>query len=110
VLKKLLRILFTILGVVIGYVVAQILLAIPQVASVSYLSNTIGKLSFIAVSCLIFGLILFFIRPTVYRGISNLLEYIEKSMQKMSVTEIIYGCLGAVISLILMTFIAKPVS
>lgn len=109
-LKKILRVLFTILGVVIGYVIAQMLLAIPQISSISYLANTIGKLTFIVVLCLIFGLILFFICPTVYRGISNLIEYIERSMQKMSIAEIIYGCLGAVIALILMTFIAKPVS
>lgn len=109
-LKKLLRVLFIILGIIIGYVLSQLLLVIPQISSISYLSNTIGKLTFILSLCLIFGLILFFISPTFYRGISNLLEYIEKSMQKMSVAEIIYGCLGAIIALILMTFIAKPVS
>ena len=109
-LKRILRVLFTTLGVVLGYVIAQMLLTIPQISSISYLSNTIGKLIFIIVLCLIFGLILFFICPTIYRGISNLVEYIERSMQKMSIAEIIYGCSGAVIALILMTFIAKPVS
>ncbi len=109
-LKRILRVLFTILGVVIGYVIAQMLLTIPQISGISYLSNTIGKLTFIIGLCLIFGLILFFICPTIYRGISNLVEYIERSMQKMSIAEIIYGCSGAVIALILMTFIAKPVS
>ena len=39
-----------------------------------------------------------------------MIEYIEKSMQKMSITEIIYGTVGAVIALILMTFIAEPIS
>ena len=73
-LKRILRVLFTTLGVVIGYVIAQMLLTIPQISSISYLSNTIGKLIFIIVLCLIFGLILFFICPTIYRGISNLVE------------------------------------
>ena len=53
---------------------------------------------------------MYIISPVIYKGISNLIEYIEKSMQKMSITEIIYGTVGAVIALILMTFIAKPIN
>ena len=56
------------------------------------------------------GLILYIISPAIYKGISNLIEYIEKSMQKMSITEIFYGTIGAVVALILMTFIAKPIN
>ena len=109
-LKKLLRGIFSIIGLIIGYFISEILLTIPPIASLTYLSTTIGRVAFVIIICFIFGLILYIISPIIYKSISNLIEYIEKSMQKMSITEILYGTVGAVIALILMTFIAKPIS
>jgi len=108
VLKKLLRGIFSVIGMIIGYFISEVLITIPQVAN--YLSTTISKVMFYITISLIFGLILYIISPVIYKGISNLIEYIEKSMQKMSITEILYGTVGAVIALILMTFIAKPIN
>jgi uncharacterized protein YacL len=110
VLKKLLRGIFSVIGLIIGYFISEILLTIPQIANSTYLSTAIAIVAFVIIICFIFGLILYIISPIIYKGISNLIEYIEKSMQKMSITEIIYGTVGAVIALILMTFIAKPIS
>ncbi|MCE5222473.1 MAG: PIN/TRAM domain-containing protein [Clostridium sp.] len=109
-LKKLLSGIFFVIGLIIGYFISELLLTIPPIASLIYLSTDISKVVFIIIICFIFGLILYIISPTIYKGISNLIEYIEKSMQKMSITEIIYGTVGAVIALILMTFIAEPIS
>ena len=109
-LKKLLRGIFSVIGLIIGYFISQMLLTIPQIAGLAYLLTTISKVIFVIIISFIFGLILYIISPVIYKGISNLIEYIEKSMQKMSITEIIYGTVGAVISLILMTFIAKPIN
>lgn len=109
-LKKLLRGIFSIIGLTLGYIIAQILLTIPQIANLSYISNTIGMIVFIIIISFIFGLILYIISPAIYKSISNLIEYIEKNMQKMSITEIIYGAVGAIIALILMAFIAKPIN
>lgn len=107
-LKKLLRGVFSVIGIIIGYFISEVLITIPQIAS--YLSTTIAMVAFYIIISLIFGLILYIISPIIYNGISNLIDYIEKSMQKMSITEILYGTVGAVISLILMTFIAKPIN
>ncbi|OOM81689.1 putative PIN and TRAM-domain containing protein precursor [Clostridium puniceum] len=107
-LKNLLRGVFSIIGMIMGYFISEILITIPQI--VSYLSTTIAKVVFYIIISLIFGLILYVISPAIYNGISNLIDYIEKSMQKMSITEILYGTVGAVIALILMTFIAKPIN
>ena len=109
-LKKLLRGVFSIIGLTVGYIIAQVLLTIPQIANLSYISNTIGMVAFIIIISFIFGLILYIISPAIYKSISNLIEYIEKNMQKMSITEIIYGAVGAIIALILMAFIAKPIN
>lgn len=107
-LKNLLRGVFSVIGLIIGYFISEVLITIPQIAS--YLSTTIAMVAFYIIISLIFGLILYIISPVIYNGISNLIDYIEKSMQKMSITEILYGTIGAVIALILMTFIAKPIN
>ncbi|WP_160693348.1 PIN/TRAM domain-containing protein [Clostridium sp. C2-6-12] len=107
-LKKLLRGVFSVIGMIIGYFISEVLITIPQIAS--YLSTTIAMFAFYIIISLIFGLILYIVSPIIYNGISNLIDYIEKSMQKMSITEILYGTVGAVIALILMTFIAKPIN
>lgn len=109
-LKKILRGIFSVIGLIIGYFISEILLEIPQITNMNYLSSTISIVIFIIIISFIFGLIFYIISPIIYKGISNLIEYIEKSMQKMSITEIIYGTFGAVIALILMTFIAKPIN
>jgi len=110
VLKNLLRGIFSVIGLIVGYFIGELLLTIPQIASLTYLLTAISKIIFIIIISFIFGLILYIMSPGIYKGISNLMEYIEKSMQKMSITEIFYGTVGAVITLILMTFIAKPIS
>lgn len=109
-LKNILRGCFSVIGLIIGYFIAELLVTVPQIANWTYLSTTISMIVFIIIIALIFGLIFYIISPSIYKGIANLIEYIEKSMQKMSIAEIIYGTFGAVIALILMTFIAEPIS
>lgn len=92
-LKRLLRGIFSVIGLILGYFISEILLTIPQVDNLTYISTTITRVLFIIIISFIFGLIFYIISPIIYKGISNLIEYIEKSMQKMSITEIIYGTL-----------------
>ena len=109
-IKKLFRGTFIILGIMLGYVVSQILLGIPQLANLNYLSSTVGIVTFIVLLCCIFGIILYLISPMIYKKISNLIEYTEKNMQKLSITEILYGAVGAIIALVITFFIAKPIN
>ena len=109
-LKKLTRGVCSAIGLILGYFIGEALIEIPQIADLSYLSESVSRIIFVIIISLIFGLILYIISPAIYKGISNLIDYIEKSMQKMSITEIIYGTVGAVMALIIMTFIAKPIN
>lgn len=109
-LKKLVRELFSAVGLLIGYIVAELLIAIPQIEKLSYLDTTISRIVFIAIISIIFAIISYVISPLIYKGLGNLVEYIGKNAQKLTVTEIIYGTVGAVIGLILITFIAKPIN
>lgn len=109
-LMKLTRGVFSAIGLILGYIIAETSLEIPQIANLSYLSKSVSRISFLIIISIIFGLILYIISPAIYKGISNLIEYVEKSMQKMSITELFYGTVGAVVALIIMTFIAKPIN
>jgi len=110
VLKKIVRGIFSAIGLIVGYVISELLLSIPQIESLNYFNTTFSKILFIIIISIISALILYIISPAIYRAISNIVDYIEKSMQKMSITEIIYGAAGAILALILMMFIAKPIN
>ena len=109
-IKKLFRGIFGIIGILLGYVMAQLLLEIPQLTKLSYFSKTASVVIFIILLCCIFGLIFYFVSPITYKKISDLIDYIEKNMQNMSITEILYGAVGAIIALIITFFIAKPLN
>lgn len=108
--KKLLRGLFCAAGLIIGYVVGDGILKIPQVQEFGYLSNAIGSVLFPFFISILFGIILYLVSPIIYTAIVNLIEYVEKSVQKLTITEIIYGAIGAVIALVITTLATRPIS
>lgn len=108
-LKKLIRGLFSVAGLIIGYVVGDAIAKIDKVQSLGILSKTYGSALFIVLICLLFGLIFYLISPAMYTAISNLIDYIEKNIQKLTISEIAYGAIGALITLIITTLLTRPV-
>lgn len=108
-LKKILRGIFTIIGLVIGYIVGYAVLNIPTVKEINFLSTAVGTVLFTIFIMLIFGVLLFFISPHIYRAISNLIEYAEKNIQKLTATEILYGALGIIITVVITSLIGYPI-
>lgn len=109
-LKKIIRVIFTIIGLISGYVVSRVLLNIILISGISFLSKPIGIISFRIIITLLFGLILYIVSPRIYDSIVKGIEYIEKNIQKLTATEIIYGGFGALISLILTSLIGLPLN
>ncbi|MGG7178990.1 PIN/TRAM domain-containing protein [Clostridium paraputrificum] len=107
-LKKLIRGVFTLGGATIGYVVGEAILKIPQVQELKYLSDTFGAVLFVIFICLVFGIILYLVSPAIYTAIGSLIEYVEKNMQKLTVSEIVYGAVGALITLIITSLLTSP--
>ena len=63
-LKKIFRGLFTIVGLILGYIIGDMLLSTSYLAGFSYFKDgTIQGIIFIIFSTLIFGVILFLISP-----------------------------------------------
>ena len=108
--KKGLRIIFIFLGIIIGYVVADWIDTILNNLDIYILDSVVTRISFYVVCILIFGIILYFISPSIYKGISSLIDKISKNAQKLSTTELIYGTLGIIIGLIIATIIGIPFS
>lgn len=108
--KKGLKIIFTILGLVVGYVIGEGILTIVNNFNIKFLQGPVSITIFYIFCILLFGIIFYFISPWVYRTISSVTDKIGKSVQNLSVTELIYGTGGTLVGLILASFIGIPIS
>ncbi|HHD2753786.1 TPA: PIN/TRAM domain-containing protein [Clostridium perfringens] len=107
-IKKIFRVIFTILGLLIGFVLAD---AIRKSAiGREYLTNIFLQVSFYVILIAIFGIILFILSPFIYKAIRKFITFIEKGISKLSPSEIIFGAVGAIVALILALVITLPLS
>ena len=107
-IKKIMRILATLIGLTGGYIFSGILLNISAISEMKIISNSIGYGLFILFGTLLFGIILYLIYPMLYSKIGQFVDYLEKGVQEYTVSEIIYGSIGALLSLIIIGLITKP--
>ncbi|WML36291.1 PIN/TRAM domain-containing protein [Clostridium sp. OS1-26] len=99
-LKKLLRGLFTIIGLLLGYLIGDEVIRTNYFSNSGYFSNSpIKTVLFLILSTVLFGIILFLISPWINGLIIKIMDYIEKSIQKLPATEILFGTMGAIIGL-----------
>lgn len=108
--KKILKIAFTIIGLVLGYMFGTALLTIPAIRQVSFLTETIGSVLFLVFCILLFGIIFMFSAPIIYKRITELIENAEKGLQTLTATEIIYGVFGALVPILIMSLIGYPIT
>ena len=106
-LKKIFRGLFTIVGLILGYIIGGMLLSTSYLSGFDYFKNgAIQEIIFITFSTLIFGIILFLISPIIVSFIMRFMDYVEKSTQKMPTEQIIFGTGGAIIGLVIASLFA----
>lgn len=108
--KKGLKIIFTILGLVIGYIIAEFIVRFSGKFKISIIKGLVSNTILYIFCILLFGIIFYFISPKLYKLVSSVIDNIEKSIQKFSAQELIYGCTGTLIGLIIATFIGAPLS
>lgn len=109
-LKKIIRITFSILGLVIGYILGNGLFEILKGLEIEFLTKPLSKGLFLIVIILLFGIIFYFITPMVYREITSAVEGIERNVQRFSAVELIFGAGGVIISLVIASLIGIPIS
>lgn len=106
-LRRLLRGLFTLTGMVIGYIVSNKLIGTEIFKGINLFSGTFKIMSFYVLSIIFFGLIMFLISPLISHLINKMLGYFERNLQKFSTNEIMCGTGGAILGLIIATLIGS---
>lgn len=109
-LKKIVRITFSILGLVIGYILGEGLFEIFKGLKIEFLMGPLSRILFLIFVSLLFGIIFYFITPMVYKKITSAIDGIEKNVQNFSAVELIFGTCGIIISLIIASLIGIPIS
>ena len=103
-LKKILRGLFTIVGIILGYNIDKLLMSSNWFPKLVHLNNNEIKTLFFQLLCmLVLGIILFIIAPWINSIIIETINYFEKHIQKLSANEILFGTIGAIIGLVIST-------
>ncbi|AND86151.1 TRAM domain-containing protein [Clostridium tyrobutyricum] len=101
-LKKILRGLFTIIGLILGYSIGRGMINSHYFQGSKYFNNgSVTVVLFLILTTVIFGIILFLISPWINLLITKIMDYIEKSLQKLPAAEILVGFLGALLGLLI---------
>lgn len=108
-IKKIFRGLFAVLGLLLGTVISDLVIKSSYVMESAYLTNIVAKIACYIIISLFFGIIFFFISPYFYKIITKLVDVIEKSITKLSGSEIIFGVVGIIAGLIVASLIAIPI-
>lgn len=98
-LNKVLRVLFTLIGLVLGFILGQSMLNLEKLAYIN--NSTILSIVFLIFSSLILGLILFLISPWINSLISKIMNYFEDNIQRVPTVEILLGTFGAILGLVI---------
>lgn len=109
--KKILRGLFTFIGLTLGYFIGDTLLKTEYVSSSAFINGKpLNQILLLFFSTLLFGIIFFLVSPLFNAIITNAMEYVEKSMQKLPANVILFGAIGAIIGLAISTMIVNVLS
>lgn len=109
-IKKMFRIIFTVLGILLGFIMADSVIKNPYVISQRYFSNIILMVLFYVFVTLLSGFILFILSPYIDKGIRKFITLAEKGLSKLSPSEIIFGVIGAVIGLLAASIFTIPLN
>ena len=74
-LKKIIRVIFTMIGLISGYILSGILMNVNIISKLSFLSKTIGLISFRVILTLLIGIIFYFISPGIYNSIVKSIKH-----------------------------------
>lgn len=106
--KNILRGLFTIIGLALGFLAGELLLKIDGIVkllNINIEKLNLGIISYYVFNVLLFGLIFFLMAPFINRLVGKGLALIEKSLQEVSANEIVFGTVGALIGLVISVMI-----
>lgn len=109
-IRNIVRGIVTLVGAIIGYFSAQSILNISYLEDWSFTKGLPFTVGIMAVTTIIFALIFFLLSSKIYKLLIATNKIIEKNLSGMSVTEILFGAVGAILFLVITFFLTMPLA
>ena len=109
-LRKIVKLISSIMGISIGYIIGKILITLGIRQGIKVFVEPIYTGLILLIVILIFAIIFYFLSSFIYKGIIAIIDGFEKNIQKLTVTEFLFGTLGLLVGLVFATLIGIPIS
>lgn len=109
-LKKIVKLISSIMGIAIGYFVGKVLITLGIRQGIKVFVEPLYTALILLIVILIFAIIFYFLSSFIYKGIIAIIDGFERNIQKLTVTEFLFGTLGLLVGLVFATLIGVPIS
>ena len=109
-LKKIVKLISSIMGIAIGYIVGKVLITLGIRQGIKVFLEPLYTGLILLIVILIFAIIFYFLSSFIYKGIIAIIDGFERNIQKLTVTEFLFGTLGLLVGLVFATLIGVPIS
>ena len=109
-LKKIVKLISSIMGIAIGYFVGKVLITLGIRQGIKVFVEPLYTGLILLIVILIFAIIFYFLSSFIYKGIIAIIDGFERNIQKLTVTEFLFGTLGLLVGLVFATLIGVPIS
>ena len=109
-LKKIVKLISSIMGISIGYIVGKVLITLGIRQGIKVFVEPLYTGLILLIVILIFAIIFYFLSSFIYKGIIAIIDGFERNIQKLTVTEFLFGTLGLLVGLVFATLIGVPIS
>ena len=109
-LKKIVKLISSIMGIAIGYIVGKVLITLGITQGIKVFVEPLYTGLILLIVILIFAIIFYFLSSFIYKGIIAIIDGFERNIQKLTVTEFLFGTLGLLVGLVFATLIGVPIS
>ena len=109
-LKKIVKLISSIMGIAIGYIVGKVLITLGIRQGIKVFVEPLYTGLILLIVILIFAIIFYFLSSFIYKGIIAIIDGFEMNIQKLTVTEFLFGTLGLLVGLVFATLIGVPIS
>ena len=109
-LEKIVKLISSIMGIAIGCIVGKVLITLGIRQGIKVFVEPLYTRLILLIVILIFAIIFYFLSSFIYKGIIAIIDGFEKNIQKLTVTEFLFGTLGLLVGLVFATLIGIPIS
>ena len=109
-LEKIVKLISSIMGIAIGCIVGKVLITLGIRQGIKVFVEPLYTGLILLIVILIFAIIFYFLSLFIYKGIISIIDGFERNIQKLTVTEFLFGTLGLLVGLVFATLIGVPIS